>query len=78
MNENPYSFLIHEIIEQMLSIKVAQKIYERLEVLCEGVITPDRISQLSDEEIHNAGTSNAKVEYIRNITSAVLNWSCRF
>lgn len=78
INENPYAFLIHEIIEQMLSIKAAQKIYERLEVLCEGVITPDRISQLSDEEIRNAGTSNAKVEYIRNITSAVLNGTVDF
>ena len=78
LNENPYAFLIHEIIEQMLSIKAAQKIYERLELLCEGVITPNRISQLSDEEIRNAGTSNAKVEYIHNITKSVMDGTIDF
>ena len=33
--------LVHEIIEQMLSIKASQKIYARLEELCKCNITPD-------------------------------------
>ena len=30
-DENPYSFLVHEIIEQMLSVKAGKKLYGRLE-----------------------------------------------
>lgn len=66
-----YRFLIHEIIEQMMSIKAGQAIFSRLETLCNGTISPDSISQLSDEEIRGTGTSNAKVTYIRCFTDAV-------
>lgn len=66
-----YSYLIHSIIEQMMSIKVGQVIFSRLEALCDGTITPDCISKLTNEEIRATGTSNAKVEYIRHLTGAV-------
>ena len=33
---NEYAFFVHEIIEQMLSIKAGKKIYDRLESLCGG------------------------------------------
>ena len=67
-----YSFLVHEIIEQMLSIKAGQKIYTRLEGLCDGSITPERISGLSDGDIRSIGTSSSKASYIRSITDAIL------
>ena len=67
---NSYAFMVHEIIEQMLSVKAGRRIYERLESLCDGEITPQRIDGLSDEQIRSTGTSSAKVEYIRNITKA--------
>ena len=41
--DNPFPFLIHEIIEQMLSVKAGAKIYGRLEKLCDDQITPDAI-----------------------------------
>lgn len=69
--EDGYAFLVHEIIEQMLSVKAGAKIYERLETLCEGNITPDIINSLSDEEIRSIGTSSAKVSYIRSLTQAI-------
>lgn len=72
-DENAYSFLTHEIIEQMLSVKAGQKIYNRLEKLCGEEISPDRICALTDEQIRGTGMSNAKVEYIRNITNAITN-----
>lgn len=72
-DEDPYSHMIHEIIEQMMSIKAGQAIYRRLETLCDGSITPDIISRLSDEAIRNCGTSNAKVSFIRELTTAVVN-----
>ena len=48
--ENTYSFLIHEIIEQMLYVKAGQKIHGRLEDLCNGKVMPKRITALSDDE----------------------------
>lgn len=47
--EDVYSFLVHEIIEQMLSVKAGAKIYGRLEDLCDGIITPEKINALNDE-----------------------------
>lgn len=71
IHEDGYSFLVHEIIEQMLSIKAGAKIYGRLENLCSGVVAPDRINALSDEEIRATGTASSKVSYIRGITNAI-------
>ena len=76
--EDPYSFLIHEIIEQMLSVKAGQKIYGRLENMCEGKVTPERINAFTNEELREIGTSSAKVKYIRGITDAVLNNKLNF
>lgn len=72
-NNDGYAFLVHEIIEQMLSVKAGKKIYERLESLCRGQVTPQTVSALSDEDIRSTGTSRAKVLYIRNVTDAVLS-----
>ena len=49
--DDPYRFLIHEIIEQMLSVKAGQKIFSRLEDLCDGNVDPDNISLLTDEQM---------------------------
>lgn len=69
--EDAYSFLVHEIIEQMLSVKAGAKIYGRLEELCGGMVTPDAVNALSDEQIKSIGTSSPKVGYIRSLTNAV-------
>ena len=53
-------FFIGEILGQMLANKVSKKMYERLNVLCNGQITPESISALTDEEIHFIGTSQQK------------------
>lgn len=66
-----YAFLVHEIIEQMLSVKAGAKIYARLEDLCNGKITVSTISLLTDEQIRSIGTSAAKVSYIRSLTQAI-------
>lgn len=71
--DDPYAFLIHEIIEQMLSVKVGQIIYGRLETLCNGSITPETIMELSDEELRSIGTANSKVNFIRSVTNAVMS-----
>lgn len=77
-DEDPYEFLIHEIIEQMLSIKAGNKIYSRLVDLCDGKITPSKVDELTDEQIKSVGTAKSKVAYIRSITDAVLNGELDF
>lgn len=73
-----YAFLIHEIIEQMLSIKAGAKIYSRFAELCNGIITPEQINQLTDSEIKSIGTANSKVKAIRELTNAVLQSKINF
>ena len=55
-----YSYLIHAIINQMLSIKAGVKIYGQIESMCSGGITPEKITSLTTEKIRSTGTSNAK------------------
>lgn len=68
-----YAFLVHEIIEQMLSIKAGAIIYSRLTEMCDGKITPAAISNLSDEQIKTIGTSKNKISYIRALTEKVIS-----
>lgn len=68
---NEFDFMVHEIIEQMLSIKAGQKIHDRLKELCEGEITPDSVINLSEEDIRSTGTSKAKAIYIKGLAEAV-------
>lgn len=75
---DPYEFLIHEIIEQMLSIKAGNKIFSRLVDLCGGKITPSQINKLSDAQIKSIGTASSKVTFIRSITNAVVNGELDF
>ena len=70
-HEDPYVFIVHEIIEQMLSVKAANVIYSRLVSLCDGKLTAEAISRLSDAEIKSVGTANSKVQFIRSITDVV-------
>lgn len=72
-NKDPYAFLVHEIIEQMLSIKAGAKIYGRLQDLCNGEIIPERVAQLTDEQIKSIGTSSSKVSFIRSLTDKVIS-----
>ena len=76
--KDAYPFLIHEIIEQMLSVKAGNAIYNRLKALCSGNICPETISSLSNEEIRGIGTSNTKVTFIRSVTEAVITGKLDF
>ena len=71
--DNSYAFLIHEIIEQMLSVKAGQKIFARFAELCGGAISPDYVSKLSIEEIKEAGMSRSKARSILGLTTAIIN-----
>ena len=69
--DDGYAFLIHEIIEQMLSIKAGQKIYARLVELCKGKVDINTSSALSYTDLRTIGTSNAKAECILTISQLI-------
>ena len=73
-----YSHLIDSIIGQMLSNKVADIISDRMLALCEGKVTPRKVSRLSDEQIRGIGISAAKTGYIKDITNRVLSGALDF
>lgn len=67
-HNDPYVFLVHEIIEQMLSVKVGNIIFNRFNDLCNGNISVNTVSRLTDDEIRSIGTAKSKVRFIRSIT----------
>ena len=69
--DDDYAFMIHEIIEQMLSVKAGRAIYGRFVDLCDGTVSPDRVSALTDDQIKGIGTSRPKVRCIREFTDYV-------
>ena len=71
VHEGGYAFIVHEIIEQMLSVKVGTVIYGRLVDICGGSVTPESVGQLTDEQIRSIGTSSSKVKYLRSLTEEV-------
>lgn len=71
VHSDSYAFIINEIVGQMLSNKVAKVISSRLLDLCDGMISIEKVSQLSFEQLKTAGLSKAKCEYIIEFTKAV-------
>ena len=77
-HEEPFSFVVHQIIEQMLSIRAADKICGRLKDLCGGQITPQSVSVLSEQQIRSAGTSAAKAKSISALAKSVASGEFSF
>ncbi|KRM86973.1 DNA-3-methyladenine glycosylase family protein [Lacticaseibacillus thailandensis] len=75
---SPYAFMVREIINQMLSNKVAAVFSRRLAALVAGPVTPGAIHQLTDAQLLSIGISRAKVRYIRALTDAVVNHTIDF
>lgn len=69
--DGPFSFLVHEIVEQMLSIKAGEKIFSRIAELCGGVVAPGKIVKLSVEELRATGVSTRKAEAILGLAESV-------
>lgn len=67
-----YKFLVCEIVGQMLSNKVADKMISRLNDLCEGDMAPEKIRTIPFEQLRSIGISTAKVQYINALTDIVI------
>lgn len=69
-HENLFQFVVGEIIEQMLSIKVADILRDRFSALCEGDVCPEKVLALSVEQIRSIGVSKSKASFIHNYAQA--------
>ncbi|NLT46231.1 MAG: DNA-3-methyladenine glycosylase 2 family protein [Thermotogaceae bacterium] len=66
-----FAFIVHEIIEQMLSAKAGNRIYARLRELCSGRISPASILKHSEDEIKGIGTARSKARAILGVAEAI-------
>lgn len=66
-----FSFVVFEIIGQMISSKVRKVLIGRLLKLCPNGITTDSLLKLSQEDLRSIGLSNAKSSYILNFAEIV-------
>lgn len=73
--DDGFPFLVHEIIEQMISIKAGRKIFGRLTELCDGTISAEKLHAMEAEEIQTVGMSRPKAAYIKNLADAIVSSS---
>lgn len=73
IHSDAYSFIVDEIIGQMLSNKVADVISTRFSALCYGNVTVENVSLLTVNQLRGIGLSNAKSNYILTFTDAIRN-----
>ena len=66
-----FLFLVREIVGQVISASSKRIIWDRLERLCDGDISPNKISSLSTEQLRNIGLSYSKCSYILNLAKKV-------
>lgn len=64
--------LVDAICSQQLSIKAASTIFGRVKILLVK-ITPENILYKTDQELRDCGLSWAKVSYIKDLSSKILN-----
>ena len=74
----PFEFMVNTIMGQMLSNKVAYVMRERMNILCNGEISPTGMAKLSYDEIHDIGLSQQKTKYIVSLTNEVVSGSFSF
>ncbi len=75
---NYFNALVKSIINQQLSIRAAESIYNRFSQILDDEITAEKIIAAPDQKIRSAGLSNAKTKYVRNLSQAVAEGSLKF
>ena len=68
-----YMAIVFQIVGQMLSKTVGDKIFSRVEALCEGNVCAERIINLDREELRQCGMAYSKADYILQFTQKYLN-----
>ena len=73
LDNNLFEAVIMNIVGQMLSKKVADKMYDRLLSLCDGDITPNSLKKITRDEIRACGISFSKADYILEFADKFAN-----
>ena len=73
LDNNLFEAVIINIVGQMLSKKVADKMYDRLLSLCDGNITPNSLKKITRDEIRACGISFSKADYILEFADKFAN-----
>jgi len=72
-HKNPFITLIKSIVGQQISVKVADILYQRLEIVCQKNINPKNIYLCEDKSLQQIGLSRQKINYIKNIANFFLD-----
>lgn len=59
--------LARAIVDQQISIHAARAIWGRLEVLCDGLVTPEHLLSRSVDELREVGLSRSKATYLQDL-----------
>ena len=70
---SPFEALVEAIVYQQLAGAAARAIHGRLIDAMDGSVTPEALLSLSDEALRAVGLSAAKVRYLRDLASKVLD-----
>lgn len=70
---SPFEALVEAIVYQQLAGAAARAIHGRLIDAMDGSVTPGALLSLSDEALRAVGLSAAKVRYLRDLASKVLD-----
>jgi DNA-3-methyladenine glycosylase II len=62
-----FATLVRTVVSQQLSGTIADRLYERIELLCEGVVTPTRVLCAGSDALVALGLSRAKVRAISEL-----------
>lgn len=76
--DDPYVFLMNTLIEQMLSLKVANILRSRFKAICGGTICPENVVKITKEKLQSIGISKFKSEYILKLTELYLQGALSF
>lgn len=75
---DPFVALVSSVVSQQISNKAAETVWNRLNILLGGEITPEKITQTELSAIRGCGMSERKAGYIKGIAEACLTGRIEF
>lgn len=73
--EPSFEHFLRIIAGQQLSVKAAATIFGRFEAALDGDFQPERVLEMSDEDLRGLGLSRQKIGYVRGLSEAVRDGS---
>ena len=70
IEEDDFKCIVKYIIGQQISDKMRESIWQKL---CKKDITPQTMANINNDELNNLGICRQKINYIKNLSNAILN-----